>query len=75
MKEKLDWAISPILVISLAYSILKNVDGPFTLSIIGSIFGIFIINLYSSFFSFYFLKKVHLDKLMKRLKEQLNKKI
>lgn len=73
MLSKFDWAISPFVLISLGYSILKNIDELVTFSILGSIFGIFVVNLYASFFSFYFLKKVHLDKLMKRLQERLDK--
>lgn len=72
---KLDWAMSPIALISFGYGIWKNINEQFTLSLIFSIIFIFIILMYSSFFSFYFLKKVHLDKLMKNLKEKLNESI
>jgi len=68
---RLDWAIGPMALISLGYSVWKNIYEPFTLSFIFSLIFIFVIILYSSFFSFYFLKKVHLDKLMKTMREKL----
>lgn len=69
METKLGWAISPIILISLIHSIsTKSSDLFFSY---GVVFGIFIITLYSSFFSFYFLKRVHLEKILERLRKQL----
>ena len=75
MLSKLDWAISPLVLISLGHGILKHINEPLTFSLLGSILGIFTVNLYASFFSFYFLKKVHSEKLMNRLRERLDKTI
>lgn len=59
--SKLQWVLSPILVISLVHSALVNdLDLPFFL---GAVFAILVIGIFSSFVSFYVLKKKHIEKM------------
>lgn len=71
MARRFGWAISPILLVSFAYSaVTTSVDLLLFLSTILTLGGLC---LYSSFFSFYVLKRKHLDKMKDKLMDRLGK--
>lgn len=71
MASRFDWTISPILIISFAYSIVTSLNDlslfVFTILFIAGLC------FYSSFFSFYFLKRKHLPRMQDSLIRELNK--
>jgi len=71
MLNKFDWALSPFLLISFAHSIILlslNLS-----QFLGVMLAIVAISIYSSFFSFYFLKRKHFDRMISEIIIQLKK--
>lgn len=68
---KLDWAISPIILISFIHSIIIKSGNPYFIII--DILTVLFLTIIASAVSFFFLKNIHLDKLIIKLSEKLKK--
>ena len=68
---KFDWAISPFILISFAQSIITKSGNPYYVA--GGILTVLLLTVIASAVSFFFLKNVHLDKLIIKLAKKLEK--
>jgi len=68
---KLDWAISPFILISFTYSIITKSGNPYY--VVTGISTVLVLTLIASAVSFFLLKRVHMDKLIIKLAKKLEK--